>query len=133
MLLSQEFKLRKFDDSIKSIVLKNYFNFQGRSPRVDIIWWFVFTTIINFSVNQIDPKYGIFLSIIFLLPGLGLSIRRLHDINKSAWNFLWLITIIGIIPFYYWLIFKPGDNCNNKYGDNMFKDENLQKVITTRF
>ena len=51
MTISQEFKNIKFDDSIKETLLKNYINFEGRSSRADSIWWLIFTTIINITLN----------------------------------------------------------------------------------
>ena len=50
------------------------------------------------------------------LPGLGVSIRRLHDTGRSAWNFLWfLLPLFGSI----WLLilfFKDSHPNENKYG-----------------
>ncbi len=126
MLLSQELKLVKFDESIKNILFKNYVNFEGRASRIDNIWWFVFTTIINIALSQIDPKYSTFSSIIFFLPGLSLTIRRLHDINKSGWNYLWVLTIIGVFPLIYWTLFKAGDQNDNEYGSSPFKDLEIE-------
>ena len=122
MLLSQEFKSIKFDESIKSTLLKNYINFQGRASRADSIWWLIFTIIINMTLTQIDAKYGSVSTIVFFFPGLGLTIRRLHDINKSGWNYLWVLTIIGIFPLIYWTLFKEGDEGNNRFGVSPFSE-----------
>ena len=124
MLLSQELKIIKFDESIKNTLLNNYINFQGRASRADSIWWLIFTAIINIALTQIDTKYGTFSTIIFFFPGLGLNIRRLHDINKSGWNYLWICTIIGIFPLIYWTLFKSGDEFENDYGKSPFENNN---------
>ena len=118
MTISQEFKIIKFDDSIKETLLKNYINFEGRSSRADYIWWAIFTLIVNIILNLINPKLTLFSNTFFFLPGIGLAIRRLHDINKSGWNQLWIITIIGIIPYFYWTYFKIGDVDANRFGNN---------------
>ena len=51
----------------------------------------------------------------FIIPEIAVSIRRLHDINKSGWWILLTFTIIGIIPLTYFYCIKGDDN-NNAYG-----------------
>lgn len=41
--------------------------------------------------------------------------RRLHDIGKSGWSQLMILTIIGIPIFIYWLTF-PSEPKDNRYG-----------------
>ena len=118
MSILQELKIINFDDSIKKNLINNYFNFSDRSSRADYIWWMLFSVIINFVGSQLDLQLSIIISIIMIPPGTGISIRRLHDSNKSGWNLLWSLTIIGIVPLYYWLIFKAGDEEDNVYGSN---------------
>ncbi len=83
----------------------------------------IWETIINESktdkilVNDIGG--GIF-SLIFFIPSVALSIRRLHDINKSGW---WLLTII---PPFIWSFFR-GDEGENKYGKNPLNEEVIVK------
>ena len=118
MSILQELKIINFDDSIKKNLINNYFNFSDRSSRADYIWWMLFSVIINLIGSQLDLQLSIIISIIMIPPGTGISIRRLHDSNKSGWNLLWSLTIIGIVPLYYWLIFKAGDEEDNVYGSN---------------
>ena len=118
MSILHELKIINFDDSIKKNLINNYFNFSDRSSRADYIWWMLFSVIINFVGSQLDLQLSIIISIIMIPPGTGISIRRLHDSNKSGWNLLWSLTIIGIVPLYYWLIFKAGDEEDNVYGSN---------------
>ena len=41
--------------------------------------------------------------LVWLLPGLAVAVRRLHDIGKSGWNLLWiLLPIVGAIMLIYW-------------------------------
>ena len=53
-----------------------------------------------------------------LIPGLAVSVRRLHDIGKSGWMYLIiLIPLIGVI----WLLVlfvTEGENHDNKWGPN---------------
>ena len=54
----------------------------------------------------------------FLIPGIAVSVRRLHDIGKSGWFlFISLIPIIGSI----WLVVlfcTDGTAGENEYGAN---------------
>lgn len=63
------------------------------------------------------PIYGLFV-LAMLLPALGVTARRLHDIGKSGWMIL-----IGIIPIIgaIWLLIltvKDGTPGENQYGLN---------------
>ena len=102
----------------------NYFEFNGRSSA-GAYWYFAlwsFLLVILFAVMDLTfdlvDKYLNFsnlFSLVTLLPGISLSIRRLHDINKSGWWFLLSITLIGLIPLIYWAC-QRGDRVENDYG-----------------
>lgn len=105
---------------IKSVILKNYVNFEGRATRPEFWWFFLFNVIVSLILNLFGPKVGTTLSGIWslaiLLPYLGLSVRRLHDINKSGW-----LLLLGLIPIVGWVILiiwwaKEGDPNENEYG-----------------
>jgi uncharacterized membrane protein YhaH (DUF805 family) len=50
-------------------------------------------------------------------PSAAVTVRRLHDTNRSGWWALPMITIIGIvIPFYFAL--QDGQAGANQYGTN---------------
>lgn len=111
-------------------VMKKYAVFSGRARRKEY-WMFVLFNIIFAIVAAIldnilgiaieNVGYGpiyLLYGLAVLLPGLGVSIRRLHDVGKSGWFlFISLIPIVGGI----WLLVlfctdgNPGDN---KYGPN---------------
>lgn len=91
----------------------SYCRFQGRSSRSEYWWWVLFVAILSFcigiiegilgfSMTAVQATFGI-LSLVLLLPGLGLSVRRLHDINKSGWwILLGLIPVVGGIVLIIW-------------------------------
>ena len=57
-------------------------------------------------------------SLIWLLPGLAVAVRRLHDIGKSGWNLLWiLLPIVGWILLIYWYC-QDSQLGENKWGAN---------------
>lgn len=104
---------------IKSVILKNYVNFEGRATRAEFWWFFLFNCIVGLILSLFG-KVGTVLSgvwsLAILLPYLGLSARRLHDINKSGWFLLLgLIPVVGIIILIIWWA-KAGDVTENQYG-----------------
>jgi uncharacterized membrane protein YhaH (DUF805 family) len=61
--------------------------------------------------------YVVYILVLFI-PTLAVTIRRLHDVGKSAWAlFLNLIPIVGPIWFLVDLSLD-GDSGDNKYGPN---------------
>jgi uncharacterized membrane protein YhaH (DUF805 family) len=54
-------------------------------------------------------------SLILFLPGLAISIRRLHDIDRSGWWVLITFTVIGIILLLIWACTR-GTTGPNRYG-----------------
>ena len=54
--------------------------------------------------------------LVLLCPNIAVTVRRLHDLDKSGWWFL-----VGIIPFIGWIILllicsQPGTEGANQYG-----------------
>ena len=114
-----------FQTSIKTCFNK-YADFSGRALRSEF-WWFVLfsflggiiTTIIDimilgYSIESYGPVNIIF-SVVLILPGIAVTARRLHDINKSGWWQLIELTIIGILLILVWNI-TEGEKKKNKYG-----------------
>lgn len=107
--------------------LKKYVNFSGRARRKE--YWsfalFQFLTLI-FPLLFLKGELGtILLNIIVwgtFLPGLAVSIRRLHDIGKSGWWLLAGLTpFIGGIIILYWTC-QHGDIGENEYGPDPIPD-----------
>ncbi len=123
--------------------LRKYADFTGRARRMELwLFWLLLIGIqIVFSIliglvagptaavaDPTDPfavlngpakaLYGVFflMMLALLIPSLAVSIRRLHDTNRTGW---WLL--LGLIPFlgalvlliFYLLDGTPGPN---KYG-----------------
>ena len=72
----------------------------------------------NYEYDPMGSRLFSFLYFLLLLPTTSLAVRRFHDIGKSGWNILWPFTIVGAIPYYYWICFVKGDSEKNEYGDN---------------
>lgn len=111
-------------------VLKNYFNFSGRARRKEYWMFFLFQLIFAIVAIVIDNVLGLAIkdvgygpvyllyALATLIPGLAVTIRRLHDIGKSGWYFL-----LGLIPFVGGIILlvfmvTGGDAGANEYGED---------------
>jgi uncharacterized membrane protein YhaH (DUF805 family) len=107
-------------------VLSQYATFSGRAPRSEYWWYSLAVLLVSFFIAVLDallfPTSAIDLSSLFALavfvPGMAVSVRRLHDIDKSGWNLLWIfLPLVGIILLLYWGCQK-GDVIDNDYGPN---------------
>lgn len=110
-----------FQDSVKS-GFQNYVNFSGRSTRSAYWYWVLFALILSIVTSLIDVALftdmrpiNLITSLAVFLPGLAVSARRLHDVNRSGWWMLIAFTIIGIIPLLIWYC-SPGTDGGNDYG-----------------
>ena len=110
--------------------LKNYATFTGRARRSEYwfftLFYFIFLVVavildnllgITIEDTGIGPLY--FISILaMIIPGLAVTVRRLHDVGKSGgFYFIVLIPIIGSI----WLLVlmaTDGMPGRNQYGPN---------------
>jgi uncharacterized membrane protein YhaH (DUF805 family) len=122
---------------------KNYFlkwnDFKSRIARSEY-WWgllgvYIITIVFGFALGFAVSFAGIMMGAsegsinttidLILLPwylfsfvaGISLVARRLHDINRSGWWYLIVLTIIGIFVVLYWLC-KKGDEEENRFGSN---------------
>lgn len=108
--------------------LKNAVNFSGRARR-KAYWMFVlFYVIFAFVAGVLDgilgttvnPKTGMgviggLYIFLMLLPLIALSIRRLHDTDRSGWWFL-----INFVPLIGGLVFFVFTLLEGTRGDNRF-------------
>lgn len=94
-------------------VLKNYAKFDGRARRSEFWYFFLFNIIVAVVLNIIENLTGFSIlstiySLAVLIPGIAVSIRRMHDVNKSGWYVL--------IPIYDLILACT----NGTKGDNSF-------------
>ena len=94
-----DFKPKNFGDTL-SICFSKYCRFQGRATRSEYWQFYAWGWIFN-----LVPVVNIIFILAALLPNIGLLVRRLHDSNRSGWNFCWVfLPIVGwIILFVYML------------------------------
>ncbi|MDR1341953.1 MAG: DUF805 domain-containing protein [Prevotellaceae bacterium] len=109
-------------------VLKQYADFSGRARRKEYWMFVLFNIIFCVAAMILDNLFGLAMEgvgygaiyilymLAVLIPGLGVGVRRLHDVGKSGWMLLIaLIPLIGAI----WLLVlfaTEGNHGNNEYG-----------------
>ncbi len=112
-----------------TLPLKKFFQFSGRSRRKEywmfaLLFWILFfvagvidtmmgfgtvntgttTDPYNFSWNVHNGPVMIALSLAFFIPHLAVSVRRLHDTNRTGWWLLiLLLPLIGMIVMFVFL------------------------------
>jgi uncharacterized membrane protein YhaH (DUF805 family) len=96
--------------------LTKYVDFEGRASRSEFWWFFLFQIIVIVVLSMLLSVLGSLASLALLLPGIGVAVRRLHDIGKSGWWILIsLIPLIGWLIAIYWAI-QPSQTETNKWG-----------------
>ena len=83
----------QFIEAVKTVPRK-YVVYQGRASRSEYWYWCLFTVIAGFVLGIVDGvlgthagKYGLLgmvFSLAILLPNIMVTIRRLHDTNRSG-------------------------------------------------
>lgn len=110
--------------------LRNYANFYGRARRKEYWFFTLFNFIIAFVLGFVDGIFGTFspeagigllggiYALAVLIPGIAVSVRRLHDTERSGWWLLIaLIPLVGAIVLIVFLV-QDGKAGSNKFGEN---------------
>ena len=104
--------------------LRQYADFNGRARRTEYWMFVLFNIIFSIAANALDYILGTsgvisgLYALAVFIPSLAVSVRRLHDVNKSGWMLLvLLIPVIGFIWLLVLMIMEgtPGEN---QYGPN---------------
>ncbi len=113
----------------QKVNLQSYATFRGRASRPEYWWALLANLIIYFALfwvqiilifvapSGIVASLSYLYSLAFLVPGLAVGVRRLHDTGRSGW---WLL--IGLIPAIGWIVLivlftVEGQANSNRYGD----------------
>ncbi len=103
--------------------LKKYAVFHGRAGRKAYWMYFLFTVVISLALSLVEGLLGLFpeneasvLSTLYqlavLIPSIAVSVRRMHDVNKSGWFIL--------IPIYnFVLAVTTGTKGENRFGPDL--------------
>lgn len=109
-------------------VLKKYALFTGRARRSEYWYFFLFNLVIAIALGMVDAivrkitgigfgLFGTVYGLVILIPGIAVSVRRLHDTDRSGWWLLLaLVPIVGLLL----LVFMVEDSNagTNRFGQN---------------
>jgi len=117
-------------DLVVECITKKFAAFSGRARRKEfwlfMLFYYVGALVLAFVdgfAGTFDPETGVAIlstlfSLVFFLPALTVSIRRLHDIDRSGWWFLiGFIPLIGLIVLIVFYV-KRGTADQNRYGND---------------
>jgi uncharacterized membrane protein YhaH (DUF805 family) len=113
--------------------LRKYATFGGRARRAEFWWFALFYGLILIAASIADIVFfgldngfggsglGLFgglTGLAFILPNLAVSMRRLHDLDRSGWWLLiGIIPLIGGIILFIWFCSR-GTQGPNTYGED---------------
>ncbi|PIT60489.1 hypothetical protein BHC47_01090 [Snodgrassella alvi] len=109
-------------------VTTDYFKFQGRARRKEY-WMFTLFSFIIYMIlsiifeNIMSSPAGYTItstiySLAIFIPSFSVTVRRLHDTNRSGWwSLLAFIPVIGILILLIFMLLDSTPSDNN-YGEN---------------
>lgn len=79
--------------------LQRYATFHGRAPRAEYWWFWLLQMALTIVTRAIDGLLGLgvpgspistslMVGLALFVPSLAVTVRRLHDINRSGWTVL---------------------------------------------
>ena len=92
---------------------QNYATFAGRAARSEYWFWTLFAILVGAAAAILDAAFfpGLhtgpihsLASLALFLPGLSVSVRRLHDLDRTGW---WVLIVLTGIPNRY----GPAGSC----------------------
>lgn len=104
-------------------VIKNYAGFEGRARRKEYWMYVLINALIGMGITAVGLATGLFFlsglyGLAVMIPGWAVTVRRLHDTNRSGW---WmLVTLVPLIGGIILLVFlaSAGDYGENDYGSD---------------
>ena len=124
--------------SVQTVLWTKYFDFKTRATRSEYWWYTLFIWIASMVIQApyffywdevmaapIEDPFvllpveviNVIFGLLTIIPGISVSVRRLHDVGRSGWwLLLWFLPIIGWIPLIYWTCKASTDD--NQWGEN---------------
>ena len=116
-----------FVEAVQTCVTQKYATFGGRARRSEYWYYTLFSLLVSLVASIVGGALFVhaegdinilsaLVSIALFLPGLGVAIRRRHDIGKSGWWYL-----IALVPFIGWIVLlifmcRDSDRGPNQFG-----------------
>lgn len=122
-----------------STCFRKYVDFGGRAPRSEFWYFRLFAFLLFIGVfaiiggigaatsqpdgsNPVAMAFGLLMVagyLAFFIPDLAVTVRRLHDTNRSGWWYLLNLVPIGPIVLLVWFC-TEGTRGDNNYGPDPF-------------
>ncbi len=107
--------------AVRTALFSRYATFTGRAGRSEY-WYFVgFTLLVLGAGMGVDVAIGTpivsgLAALALLVPNVAVTVRRLHDIDRSGWWFP--MNFVPVIGWLTMLVFalKRGTGQNNRFG-----------------
>lgn len=96
--------------------LNNFANFNGRSSVAEYWWFMLFVTILS-AATYFNEYLQAVVGIVFIVPVLAVSWRRMHDLGKGGGFFF--INLIPVVGQVVWIILccREGEPGVNRFGE----------------
>lgn len=107
-----------------STCLSKYATFSGRASRSEYWWFYLFTLLMSWAASVVGAVtmedggdlFSGLVALVFFIPTIAAGSRRLHDMGRSGWWQLLVLTIIGVILLIVWYA-SDSEKATNKYGE----------------
>jgi uncharacterized membrane protein YhaH (DUF805 family) len=86
--------------------MQRYADFAGRAPRAEYWWFYLATIVVGLIAGAIDGIAGNtdvgwlggIVNLALLIPTIAVTVRRLHDTDRSGWWLvLGIVLIVGLV------------------------------------
>lgn len=121
-----------FFEAIRISMFQKYATFEGRARRAEYWYFYLFmiiasTALMVLSGMERDSLLALSIifiaSLAFILPSLAVTVRRLHDTDRSGWALL-----IGCIPVVGGILMLVWSCSRGTPGVNRFGSDPLNEV-----
>lgn len=114
-------KWEQGEDNYQKAILtcfKKFADFKGRARRSEFWYFELFCLLLSLLLSFINEDLATLAMLITLIPNIAVSVRRLHDIDRSGWWMLIaLVPIIGVLLLLFWAA-QAGNQSTNQYGES---------------
>lgn len=123
-----------------------YFEISGRSTRMQYWMFFLVQFLLTVAALAIDYRLGgfahpkdpqipvtLFVAFVHAVPGITVSVRRLHDIGRSGfWYLLYFVPFAGIVLLYWaCCASEPGRNAYDGPEPSSYEPRYQRPVAST--
>jgi uncharacterized membrane protein YhaH (DUF805 family) len=104
----------------------HYANFSGRATRSEFWYWTLFYCLAGTAASMVDRAFGWpgivsgLFTLAALVPTLAVTVRRLHDLDRTAWwLLLFFVPAVNFVLVVWWCM--RGTNGYNRFGPDYFR------------